>query len=56
MTPHHRDWLTPDTHPRIVAAADIVEFLFNFGGAVWSEDPTVIRLIEATGCSRFYRS
>jgi hypothetical protein len=35
--------------------SDIAEFLFNFGGAVWSEDPTVIGLIEATGCSRFDR-
>ena len=49
------DWLTPDTQPWIVAAEDIAEFLFNFGGAVWSEDPTVIDLLEARGCTRFER-
>jgi hypothetical protein len=59
-TPHgyralYVDWLTPGTQPQIVAAEDIAEFLFNFGGAVWSEDPTVIDLIEAMGCTRFER-
>jgi hypothetical protein len=49
------EWLTPDTQPRIVAAEDIAEFLFNFGGAVWSDNTTVIDLIEATGCTRFER-
>jgi hypothetical protein len=47
------DWLTPDNQVRIEAAEDIAEFLFNFGGAVWSEDATVIGLIEAMDCTRF---
>lgn len=49
------DWLTPATPPQSVAAEDIAAFLFNFGGAVWSEDPTVIGLIEELGCTRFER-
>jgi hypothetical protein len=49
------DWFTPGKQPRIVAAEDIAEFLFNFGGAVWSEDPTVIGLIGEMGCTRFER-
>ncbi len=49
------DWLTPDTQPRIVVAEDIDVFLFNFGGAVWLEDSTVISLIEEMGCTRFER-
>jgi len=49
------DWLTPDTQPKIVAAADIAAFLSAFDGAVWSEDLTVLGLIAATGCTRFDR-
>ncbi|HEX9441836.1 MAG TPA: hypothetical protein VF909_19265 [Roseiflexaceae bacterium] len=52
---HFIDWLTPATPPQNVAAADIAAFLCAFGGAVWSEDPTVLGLIAATGCTRFNR-